>query len=502
MTRVRRGTLMLVLASVLNLLLFTTAAPESAAAPTQCPMGGGQTEEVEAEKVPVLFVHGIISGPEFWQEAAPGRQSLFQLADRVSGAAAYAFNYRNAGLSWVTDERIGPALAETINCLTATSGRQVVVVAHSMGGLAMQFALAQDGGKTANNVAEVVTLGTPFEGSVLLSVSQAAITGGDTIAAAGGNPGLAIGMEAVLSLCAKWGQGELGRGRDNPCSFASVPRSPVGTALLFGSANIDELPPWPSDEPLQSQAGDIGVEVALTIGDPPTRVLLGRVGIGDGPVTVDSATATGSAGQPVRCALGNPLSLFDSECWHTKLQTNPRLADVVLSAVRSSVTAQTPTPVTDVNWFNRRYEVACTGIAERPFTSEVRDGSGSGPADALNDGFEIRVVQVVTGDLTHDGSPETAVLLACAPRAASPNFFTVEVQLFTSGPRKLAALYPPGAKSEFGFEPRFNGQPFEVGADGVLRTGANYWVDQDGHCCPSVSRSIAWMWDGRQFLPS
>lgn len=216
-------------------------------------------------------MHGIISGPKFWQPDDP--QSLFKLADKVDGAAAYAFSYRDAGLSWVTDDRIGPALADTINCLAEESGRQAVVVAHSMGGLATQFALAQDGGKIAKNVAKVVTLGTPFEGSLLLSVSQAAIAGGDTIAAAGGNPGLAIGMEAVLSLCAKWGRDELARGRDNPCGLASVPRSPVGTALSFKSAKIDELPPWPGDEPLQSQAGTIGVDVALTIGlFPPTKV--------------------------------------------------------------------------------------------------------------------------------------------------------------------------------------------------------------------------------------
>lgn len=81
-------------------------------------------------------VHGVISGPKFWEEAVRGRQSLFQLANEVAGAAAYAFNYRDAGLSWVTDDRIGPALAGTINCLAKESGRQVVVVAHSMSGLA------------------------------------------------------------------------------------------------------------------------------------------------------------------------------------------------------------------------------------------------------------------------------------------------------------------------------------------------------------------------------
>ena len=91
---------------------------------------------------------------------------------------------------------------------------------------------------------------------------------------------------------------------------------------------------------------------------------------------------------------------------------------------------------------------------------------GSGPADQSNEGYEVTIGKVVVGDLTGDSSPEAVVPVICAPRAASPNFFTVEMQIYaagpaTTGPRLLATLRPPPGTvaSDFRLEPRFNLAP-------------------------------------------
>lgn len=502
-------------AAVALLLCCGAALPTSYAATANACGGAVDDGPIELGSVPVLFVHGIISGPDMWhQSASDDSDSLFTRITEIPGAQPFTFSYRDAALNWVTDDRIAPALAEAVTCLAEASQRQVVVVAHSMGGLATQLALATRGGAVGDAIAEVVTIGTPFEGSVFLKVAQAAIAGTDIIAAANGNPALAAGMEIVLALCARAGKERLARGEDNPCGLAAVPRSPVGVALIHKSPRIAALPDWPSDDPrLQSHAGDIGTDISITVGGfgptPETTVKFGRVALGDIPVSLDSATAEGERGEVIECPVGDlgraELTadfelVLDSPCWHLNLHRNPKIINSVLNTVRASVTAQTPTPVEDVDWYNREYEIACAEIADGPFLTEVSNGSGTGAGDSQSGGYVVRVIDVVTGDLTRDGATEAAVLLLCAPELGGPNFFTNEVQVFTSGEEQLATLNPPGPPSDFNFSPQFIGEPFTI-SDGILDTGANYWVGQDANCCPSIQRQISWSWADDHFEP-
>ena len=84
---------------------------------------------------------------------------------------------------WVTDPAIGAALATDITCLASASAAQggpgeVIIVAHSMGGLAVRCAVDQacvgQGHKAANadQIGLVVTLGTPNLGSAFANVAQ------------------------------------------------------------------------------------------------------------------------------------------------------------------------------------------------------------------------------------------------------------------------------------------------------------------------------------------
>jgi pimeloyl-ACP methyl ester carboxylesterase len=492
----------------------------NASAPGQCPMSlNGDRREVVPGAVPVLFVHGINSGPSMWDAEVPlateqEPKSVLALVEEMEGAKSYAFSYEKYGLHWVDDEHIGPALAETINCLALASGREVVVVAHSMGGLATQFALGQrdrppGSGATRDRVATAITLGTPFRGSLLLSVFQGGLAGSTAVAKAGHGWPVAVSLNALLSLCAIKGQEDLAGGRPNECDLLAVPRSPIGSGLMYDSQQIDDLPDWPDGEvPRQVLAGDLQVQVPVFIKNPFIPGLLKladvQVGVGDIPVTVDSATAAPSPSTPYTC--GPVISVvrsLGSACGHLGLTTNPALIGPVLVAVRAAVDKQTAVSVDPAYWANQRYEVACTGVSEKPFTATLHDGIGQGPGDEVTtEGYNV-AAQTVSGDLTGDGIADVAVRLICAPKNVSPNYYAVEVQVFTNGDRRLATLEPPAVDSPTGssYPPRFNGDPFMI-ADGRLATGAFYWFGARARVDPSLSTTLHWEWDGHQFTAS
>lgn len=522
----RRG----VLVALVAVLIVAVVPPVAIAAPTGCALGAGETEStVAASRVPVLFVHGIQSGRDMWDAPVTGRTAaVTTLVGQIDGATAYTFSYRDAALDWVADQRIGPTLAATINCLATASGRKVVVVAHSMGGLATQLALREPidsqhqclgdstpDACTAANVLDVVTLGTPFQGSLMLSYGQAARVAADALAVLSGRIDLAIAMEEMLATCAKAAQASLQSGGALVCGRAGVLDSPAGRALLYHSREIAELPAWPTSVPLRAEAGDIYLPERDLISTPWLTVSARPVLIGDWAVTADSAEAVSQPSEPVHCAVDrrDAVAVFANAvasdfatpaCAHNALAANPDLVGVILATVRAAVKAQTPTPVDEIDWSTRRYTVDCAGIGDRPFGVDVRNGVGAGPPDSQNsDGLDVRVVDAVPGELTGDGTRQEAVLLSCAPRNVSPNFYTVEVQVFRAGPGKLATLRPPvgATPSDFGIEPRLNGQPFAV-ADGHLLTGTDYWVGRDARCCPSVTKTIQWTWNGSGFTAS
>ncbi|HSW77846.1 MAG TPA: hypothetical protein VLG36_03550 [Candidatus Chromulinivoraceae bacterium] len=105
-----------------------------------------------------------------WSE---GKPSMIDAASNIDGVEVVKpFDYKDNHFDWVTNDNIGPKLARTIDCLAQTSRKEggpgkVIVVAHSMGGLAARFAANQtiDGRKVADELGLVVTLGTPNTGS-------------------------------------------------------------------------------------------------------------------------------------------------------------------------------------------------------------------------------------------------------------------------------------------------------------------------------------------------
>lgn len=275
--------------------------------------GGGQAQPL-AGSVPVVFVHGMDSSAGVWDAQSPA--SLARQVAGLRGITAWTFDYGRESLDWVSNRAIGPSLATSISCLAQLTGSEVLIVAHSMGGLAAQYAI----GGSAGHVAEVITIGTPYDGSQILTIGERAINDArwDVV-----NPSVAF-TEAWLSYCA----GVATHTGTNPCWLASVLRAPAGTALETNSPQIQALPSWPDSLPVFDIAGNMSV-----------RIGVGRLAFqahpGDGAVTLPSATAHNTAGNAyvVSCAAGM-FGFWRAPCFHTSLPGNPAVGAAVISAIR------------------------------------------------------------------------------------------------------------------------------------------------------------------------
>jgi pimeloyl-ACP methyl ester carboxylesterase len=282
--------------------------------------GGGTSL---AGSVPVVFIHGIISDAQMWEPTTPG--SIAYQAARIRGITAWTFNYQPESLDWVNNPAIGPTFAGSLACLASISGHSVIVVAHSMGGLATQYALTQpdpDGGTVASHVAEVITVGTPYQGSELLTAMQLARQGYDL------SPWAVLG-EAVLSACAGQTSGI--------CALPAVLPAQVGTDLELNSPAIAKLPPWPAGLPVLDIAGDMGLQISVG------PYVLPRFDIGDVAVTVGSATAHNTTSGPVikHCSSQTLLGAIHRNpgpCFHTHLVNDGDIIADILTAIRSNLT--------------------------------------------------------------------------------------------------------------------------------------------------------------------
>jgi pimeloyl-ACP methyl ester carboxylesterase len=283
--------------------------------------------------VAVLFVHGLDSFPGIWGEG-PGRPITAQVA-ALPGVTAWTFDYSSVAVQWVTNPQIGPALASTITCLAQLTGQQVIVVGHSMGGLATQYAVSQtgsDGGLVASHVAEVITIGTPTKGSLSGLIAAAGTVGIETATSVlGGLPGKALvaGVEALHSACAG---AVINQPQADPCGWFGLDETPAGRALLYGSAELAALPPWPTGLPVVAMAGNI--DEGVTVGRLSISVPLGDV-----IVSLGSATAYDTSGAPfiATCPNVSILSLLSDSnlCYHHNLPHNSQIEAAVLAQIRA-----------------------------------------------------------------------------------------------------------------------------------------------------------------------
>lgn len=160
---------------VLTVLAGSTIVPATVSvagvsSPTPCP-GVPLTLNL-GTAAPVLLVHGFNDGPSRFTQGSPSLVDAIKTA--VPGTKSITFDYHLVAKNWVTDPAIGAQLAQCITWLATRSDKQkgpgrIIIVAHSMGGLAVRCALSAACVKTApadpKLIRLLITLGTPNTGS-------------------------------------------------------------------------------------------------------------------------------------------------------------------------------------------------------------------------------------------------------------------------------------------------------------------------------------------------
>jgi len=329
-----RRVVMMVLAGAIAAAFVVPATPARAGGglPRRCAAANRAPESGEARRgaTPVLFVHGFNGGPSDFRAIRDRRSSMLETIDGLRGVATYTFDYSAHAFSWVTDPNIGPALARSIVCLAGVAGRKVVVVAHSLGGLATQLAQGQiiDGRPVSTSLARVVTIGTPARGVILLS-----FTTGDVA-----NALVQAAVDAASEACGD----ETKKKRRHLCELLDVADAPAVASMAPGSADLKALPRWSPSVIVSPIAADLRLRISV-LGAGTT------VSLGDIVSTVDSATADASRGQRqlvIRCRaeLTDLLEVVDeSPCSHANELTNRRIIAAVKEQVKRAVDAEVVT---------------------------------------------------------------------------------------------------------------------------------------------------------------
>jgi len=317
-----------VLVAVLLAAVPTAAAQRPATrTPASCravPKGAIHELRAVRGRTPVLLVHGFSGLPSDFARSRDGFPSMEETLAKVPGVALATFDYSKHALEWVTDRHVGPALAAAVVCLARRSGHHVMIVGHSMGGLAARYAQAQTvaGTRVASVIDRVVTIGTPSTGSQLLSLTN-------------GVTGIVLDriLDGARDLC---GNPTPSRPHRNLCDLLGAQATPAVRGLRPGSAELAALPPWDPHLVVQAVAADLSLYVTAF-------GLEQSVSVGDILVSVDSATADASAGEApvvVRCrSKASDLTrvVDGSPCSHGQLLRNRRIVADVRTQVRDAV---------------------------------------------------------------------------------------------------------------------------------------------------------------------
>jgi pimeloyl-ACP methyl ester carboxylesterase len=328
------------------------ATPAEASAPAR---SAAACQNDFGSKTPVLLVHGFHEGTDVWESMTKTIQASLPDVKVVA-----PFDYPNT--EWVNDPNVGPKLASVIRCLATSSKNnggpgKVIIVAHSMGGLAVRCAVdltcAGTDAVNQQQIGLVITLGTPNAGSLLAAAGNGLSTAN------------AIACEAIHALQT---------GFNLPCPDLSGwlfgANSPAAQAMAIGldgkpSQDLSALQPLPSKIPLDAIAGQVTVNTTLfDLG--PFTVSAPQFDLGDLVVPVASAedgapptspahpgtntphpgagsgTATISCGSITISNLVGPKPASASShvtCWHMTETTDQTWQAQVIAAIKSAASA-------------------------------------------------------------------------------------------------------------------------------------------------------------------
>ena len=297
---------------------------------------------------PILFVHGLNGSPSDFTSRSP---SLASTLAASPGVAESFFDYASASNQWVTDPRIGPALAREIACLADSSKLnggpgKVIVVAHSMGGLALRQAASDTVASeaVATRIGLAVTVATPNTGSWIDGLAG----GRNTPRPGSVDATTQRYAQAILSVATTiCGSASPATAPGGPltamCGLVAEPVSPAAQAMVPGSDQLKALPVLPPTIPLYAVAGNIRLQTVTPF--VHTRVDV-PVQVGDLLVKPDSALSeaghggTGSGTHTANCDMSvSQITEAHSTGWpgctHGGLLYDPGVSQAVDADVRA-----------------------------------------------------------------------------------------------------------------------------------------------------------------------
>jgi pimeloyl-ACP methyl ester carboxylesterase len=456
-------------------------------------------------------------------------RSMIGQLQRIRGAAVFTFDYQQFSARWVDDSHIGPALGAAIDCLYQATGEKVIIVGHSMGGLAARYAVTHPGVggiDRATEVSTVVTFGTPETGSLIALLADG---GANTAAAAGlvnGDLILPL-LRLFLAECGTLATSSLQTG--TICDFLQGPArafdSDAGRALRYGSPQLAALKPWPKGIVVDALAGQAMFQVpqagwfALPWNTSP-------VPVGDMIVAVDSALTGTSLTKQVQCSyqlnavrgitdsvaltLGmvnknlamvskndvaqQPFAAFTGACFHVDLMRDIELTNEATGEISADIASRQPVTATDL--LSAPVPASCNHLAGTLVNGElpgIPQGQGFMQLGWLGNPSSQHP-GLVLGDLNGDGHGDAATVLACTAGGVS---WPAIIAFYTAGPKLLGSvgldsINLPGHSP--GENDLVNKMSYSNGAVDVS------WVteqDGDAGAGPTLAYSATLRWNGR-----
>ena len=268
-------------------------------------------------KTPVLLVHGLWSNGGVWSE---NDTPMISALESVEGAAVVQpFDYESANDDWVTDGDTAQRLAKTIVCLSRLyGGKDVIVIAHSMGGLLTRAALdwAAYGTFAKKVTGHVVTIGTPHTGA----------------------PIAAFGNDVLTDNCNEafvwWGQ----EAYEN-CATVIGDYAPA--AMATGSRELAALPRFPADITVKAIAGEVRRQVCALWGCSRPKSTGGDLIVPVESATAEYTTTSKGDGKTVfacedRLAI---LKLSYPWCEHSEMLKSSKVQDEVRASIKAYLAA-------------------------------------------------------------------------------------------------------------------------------------------------------------------
>ncbi|MDG2207518.1 MAG: hypothetical protein P8K78_06410 [Pirellulales bacterium] len=287
-------------------------------------------EPYQAEKIPILFVHGLFSDPQTYLEMANRIRACPELTSRYQ---IWVFRYPTGGNFFLSAAKLRQQLASLAAQCEAKGTdrhlREMVIVGHSLGGLVAKLQVTSSGSTLWNNVARVPldqVVATPTQREQLRSefffAASPYIKTAIFIAVPNeGSPWAHRPVGKIASHMVKYSpqQAELHRTlmQQNPNVFHPDLQKRIPTSVdLMNPDNqllqaIQKIPlaPWAQSYAIAGTGGSA----------------LSRMGPSDGVVTLRSAT-TPAAGQT-----------YYVDAIHTDILRNSSTIDIVTQILRNQV---------------------------------------------------------------------------------------------------------------------------------------------------------------------